>query len=380
MLAEARYCIACGQPAGGPRASGGAPPRVGWRGPWARPAPLVVVLVVLAAGSTAVITGRAAPRPQPRIPGRGEAVAGAPTAPGGEQQLPSGHPPLQIPDDVREAIRSLSARATAAPDDVALWKQLAEVQYRAGLIDPAYLPDAAAAFSHILEREPDNLDAVRGLGNVAFDQEQPDIAVGYYERVLKARPDDRDVRTDLATMYLAAGRTQEAIDAYEAVLRAHPRFFQAQFNLALAYQAAGQSARAIGALEQAQAMAPDDNARQQVTQIIARVKGLPPPTGVAAAPTPSAPVTFQSDTERLFRDNPVLGPKVQRIEWPDPLTVRVLVANFPMDQMGEAMHASFVERMQGRLREKKTAHGVTAPARIDFVDAPTGTVMATVTE
>lgn len=372
--------MTCGQPASGiERARGGARSGVRLRWPSARSAPLGVLLVVLLVGSAAVVAGRLDPRPHPRLPDRGNTAAGAP---GSEQQLPSGHPPLQIPDDVREAIRTLSERAAAAPDDIALWNQLAEVRYRAGLIDPKYLPEAAAAFRHILERQPDNVDAVRGLGNVAFDQEQPDVAIGYYERVLKARPDDRDVRTDLATMYLAAGRTQEAIDTYEAVLRAHPRFFQAQFNLALALQAAGQSARAVAALEQAQAMAPDETARQRVTQIIARVQGLPPPTAAAAAAAtpPSAGLTFQADTERLFRENPVLGPKVQRIEWSDPFTVRVLVANFPMDQMGEGMHATFVERMQGRLREKKAAHSVAKTARIDFVDAPSGRIMASVTE
>jgi len=375
LLAEARFCVACGHPV-----SGGARRRLGLRWPSARVAPVAVVLVVLLVGTAAVVGGRASPRPQPRLPGRGSgAAAAAPGAPGGEQELPSGHPPVQIPDDVREAIRGLADRAAKAPEDMALWKQLAEVQYRAGLIDPAYLPEATAAFQHVLQREPDNLDAVRGLGNIAFDQDQPDVAIGYYQRVLQARPDDRDLRTDLATMYLAAGRTQEAIDAYEAVLRAHPGFFQATYNLALAYQAAGQPERALATLEQAQTIAPDDRTRQQVAQILARVKGEPPPTAAAAAaPTASGPLTFQTDTERLFRENSVLAPKLQRIEWTTPVTVRVLVADFPMDQMGDAMRAMFVERMQGRLREKKAAHGVTEPARIEFVDAPSGRVLAAV--
>lgn len=376
LVIGARFCVACGQ------AADGAVQR-GFRRRWpsARTAPLTVTLVVLLVGGGAVVAGRMSPRPQPRLPGRGGPLAGASDTAAGEQQLPSGHPPLQIPDDVRDAIRGLSERAAAAPADVALWKQLGEVQYRAGLVDPTYLGAAETTYKHVLAHQPDDLDALRGLGNVAFDRQQPEAAIGYYERVLAARPDDRDVRTDLGTMYLTAGRTREAIDTYEAVLKAHPGFFQAQFNLALAYRAAGEPLRVVAALERAQAMAPDESTRQQVTEAIARLKAAPPTAAAApAAPTAAGPLSFQADTERLFRENPVLGPKVQSIEWPDPLTVRVLVANFPMDRMGEAMHTTFVERMQGRLREKKAAHGVTASARIDFIDAPTGAVMATVTE
>jgi hypothetical protein len=47
------------------------------------------------------------------------------------------------------------------------------------------LTAAAASYQHIVDRDPNNLEAIRALGNVAFDQHEPDKSVGYYERYMK---------------------------------------------------------------------------------------------------------------------------------------------------------------------------------------------------
>jgi tetratricopeptide (TPR) repeat protein len=384
LLRDANFCAACGAAQGGGRRR-----RIGriWRAE--RYAPLLIVLTVLLVGGGAVVSGVLAPHPRPSIPGRDESQVAA--NPGQQQQqLPEGHPPVEIPQQVRQAIAELAAKAAAAPDDLATWKHLAEVQYRAGQLDASFLPDAASAYRHVLEKEPENLDAIRNLGNIAFDQNEPDVAIGYYQRYLKTKPDDLNVQTDLGTMYLSANKAEEAIRAYEAVMQADPKFFQAQFNLAIAYRTSGQDEKAMAALEKASGLATDDRTRDQVNQLLARLKGVPPPSAVAKGPVEaaapgqpagSAPAGgFQADAEGVFRQNPILGPKVERIEWTGAQSARVYVHDFPMNQMGDAMKSMFVDRMRGRIKEKKEAHQVTEVARFELVDAPSGTVMESITE
>lgn len=385
LLREANFCAECGE-----RQPGATAPRLRFSLPLSRYAPLFVVLTVLLVGGGAVWYGTMNPKMPASVPHH-DAPPGASGPPSGAASgnLPQGHPPLQIPEQVKQTISDMAQKAAAAPDDMDTWKRLAEVQYRAGQIEPSYLTEAGVSYKHVLEHEPDNLEVLRSLGNIAFDQEQSEAAAGYYQRYLKLKPDDLSVQTDLATMFLAGGKADQAIQAYESVLKTNPSFFQAQFNMAIAYRTLGDNDKMFAALEKARAMATDDAARTQVDQLLARAKGLPPPgapaapAGQAVAPAPAAPATggtFQADAEALFRGNPILGPKVQRVEWSGADSAKVYVRDFPMDQMGDSMRTMFGDRMRGRIKEKKEAHQVTAQTKFELVDEPSGRVMETITE
>ena len=361
-------------------------PRAGFSLPVNRYAPVLVVLVVLLVGGGAVFYGTMNPKTPASVP-RHEAPAASAAASGAAGgDLPEGHPPIEIPEPVKQTIRDMAQKAAAAPEDLDTWKRLAEVQYRAGQIQPSFLTDAAASLKHVLEREPDNTDVLRTLGNIAFDQEQADAAIGYYQRYLKLKPDDLSVQTDLATMYLASGKAEQAMQAYEAVLKTNPSFFQAQFNLAIAYRSLGDNEKMLAALEKARSLATDDASRNQVDQLLARAKGQPGPTAggapaaEAAAPAAAPAGTFQADAESVFRSNPILGPKVQRIEWSGAESAKVYLRDFPIDQMGDSMREMFADRMRGRIKEKKQAHQIAAPTKFELVDEPSGKVMETITE
>ena len=393
LLRDAHFCVECGERQPGTKA-----PRTGFSLPVSRYAPVLVVLAVLLVGGGAVLYGTMNPKTPASVP-RHDAPAASGAASGGAEgsaangagNLPEGHPPLTIPDQVKQTIRDMAQKAAAAPEDLDAWKRLAEVQYRAGQIEPSFLTDAAASLKHVLEREPDNLDVIRSLGNIAFDQEQSDVAVSYYQRYLKLKPDDLSVQTDLATMYLAGGKADQAIQAYEAVLKTNPSFFQAQFNMAIAYRTLGDNDKMVAALQKARTVATDDASRNQVDQLLARATGQPPPPAAAApaavppaaavAPAAAAPGgTFQADAEAVFRGNPILGPKVQRIEWSGAESAKVYLRDFPIEQMGDSMREMFADRMRGRIKEKKQAHQIAAQTKFELVDEPSGRVMETITE
>lgn len=369
LFPDARFCAECGQrQGGGPIAA----PSIDVR----RWAPALVLLVVLAVGGVTVFVGSQNPKPAPVVPPR------TPESQAPGAQMPSDHPPLEIPPQVKDAIATLEKEAVAAPDDTEKWKHLGEVQYRAAQIDRSYLEPTRRTYAHLLEKNPDDLEIVRTLGNIAFDQEQPKEAMEFYKRYLKQKPDDLEVRTDLGTMHLAAGDTKEAVRAYEGVLKDNPSFFQAQFNLAIAYRSAGQNEAAVAALRRASEIAPDETSRQQVQQLLARVEGqvneepMAPPAAAAAAPAGD----FKTAIEDIFRKNQIMASKVQRVEWTDSNSAKVYLNEFPIAQMGDAMRTMFLDRMRGRFKEQKQAFGVTDKVSVALVDTASGEVMETISE
>ena len=64
--------------------------------------------------------------------------------------MPQGHPPVEIPEDVRKVIAKLADAARAKPDDLETWQQLGFVQYKAGQVDAKYLADASFYANQII--------------------------------------------------------------------------------------------------------------------------------------------------------------------------------------------------------------------------------------
>ncbi len=383
LLPDSNFCAECGERQPGARQPGA----------WSsvslqRYAPAIILVAIVAVVGTVVVIGTMNPKTPASVPRHDNAPQGSTAT--GTGNLPEGHPPITIPEEVKQAIRDMSKKADAAPDDLDTWKHLAEVQYRAGQLDPTYLAQADSSYHHVLERDPNNLDALRNLGNIAFDQDRHEEAIGLYQQYLKLKPDDFDVQTDLGTMYLSAGKTDQAIQQYDFVLKQDPNFFQAQFNLAIAYRTAGETDKVMPALEKARTMAKDDQSRNQVEQVIARLKGEPPPAAAGAGapamaanpPAASAPAsdTFQGGIDAVFRQHPIIGPKVDHIEWSGADAARVYLNDFPMDQMPPEMATMFADRMKAKIKEQKDAHQVTQPTHFDLVDNASGKVMSTITE
>ncbi|MBI4517239.1 MAG: tetratricopeptide repeat protein [Deltaproteobacteria bacterium] len=369
LLTTARFCIECGTALAGGQGAGPARLALG------RYAPILVVAVVVLISSAAITIGWLNPKTPPSVPSR---KGGAPAAPAPVGQLPEGHPPIALPDDVKKTIAEMAKAAEAQPDNVQLWQQLAEVQYRAGQVDPAYLEASQRSYQQVLERDPNHTDALRNSGNVAFDRDQPQQAIDFYTRYLALKPDDLNVLTDRATMQLAAGETEAAIAEYQKILAGSPSFFQAQFNLGLAFQKTGKVTEAVAALQQARQLAADERTRKQVDQVLARVAGsaAAPAAGSVGAPAGS----LRTELEHFFRSHQILAAKLDRLEWTSDTELRVLVHDFPLAAMPEDVRTRFADRIRSQLQEQKTARGLTASVTVQLVDSTSGELLDTIRE
>jgi len=186
--------------------------------------------------------------------------------------LPAGHPMARGPAGTTIAlVAKAEKQAQARPKDIAVWNRLGDVAFRSAAFDPANDDKAREAFAHVLELDPDNLDALRGLGNVSFDQRRFDNAIAAYQHYLGRKPKDVQVLTDLGTMYMAQHNSHAAIARYAAALALEPRFFPAQFNLAVAYLMLNDNPHAREALSRARTLAPGEAARTRIDLLLARM-------------------------------------------------------------------------------------------------------------
>jgi tetratricopeptide (TPR) repeat protein len=394
LLPNARFCGECGNSLTAETSGASSPvsARHPSQGPPIGPSNLTPFVVIFGAlmvfGSLVVVLILR------QLPARNALIAAAPppstTAAAEGNRLPADHPPVQLPKEALAFIFEIEGKARAHPNDLSAWNQLGEVSLRAAAFEPSYYATAAEAYAHVLKRDPDNLDALRGIGNVDFDQRKADAAVAAYEHYLAHKSDDPEVRTDLGTMLLSSGAGDAAIDQYKRVLESHPDFFEANFNLGVAYSNNNKPGAARTALDRALKLAPDDQARTRVTQMIATLSSATGganldasgsmPAGQASIAAQPAPTTFRGAIEQAMRDLPVAGDKVQSIHWDSATQARVLMDNFPMEQMPPFAAAKFIADLKAGVDQAKVAYHVTAPVQIDICDAAGGRVMQSVTE
>lgn len=431
LAAGARFCPSCGRPAAEPARPGESSRQRKATAGATLPARtlrdqlpgLAVLGLFLAVGLGIWIAVLRPGTPTSSAPSRSAPPAGA-------GNLPPDHPPIALPDEAKKFLDSLTTKANAAPTDADAWRNLAQVQVHAAEIDASYGPQAVESYRHVLSLAPDDEDALRGLGNLYYDQRLYAPAAEHYERYLKLKSDDLNVRTDLATSYLYQHQVDRAIELYGKVLETDPDFLQAHFNLGIAYEAKGDRAKALAALAKARALAPDDSARAQIDRVAAQMKdeaagaavlgafvgdekagaapsGAGAPAGGAAtgstvtggaaaggvatgsvaaggaagasAGAASTARAFRDAIEAALRGQEILGPKITSIEWPAPTRARVLLAGFPIEGMPEGARSVFHGHLETILDDAKTKHGVSEEGAIDLVNAATGTSMEHVT-
>jgi Flp pilus assembly protein TadD len=280
---------------------------------------------------------------------------------------------------VKTFIDDLAKKASAAPDDLAVWSRLAQVYYRTAQIDQSYYDKAQDAFEHVLERDKDDADALRGLGSIFFERDEPERAIAVYDRYLALKPDDQTVRTALGASYVAAGDLDKAIPIFRDVIAKKPDTWPAHYYLGVALDQQGDREAGLAAVKKAREMATEDSVREQIDQTIARMGGAPPPSETAsAAPGPAVRSPFQADVEKAFRGYQIMGPRIVRFEWTGAGTGRVLVQNFPMAGMPDEVKAKFTGRLADFLHDAVSANPPGGDVKVDIADAGSGDVMATI--
>lgn len=382
LPANAAFCSTCGTPT---RAgSGQATPAPSGHGS----KPLiagVVVAAFLAVGLVAWL----------RIGGEStqseRAVPGAPSNPtrANGKNMPEGHPPIELPKEVTDFLDQLTAKAKAAPNDVEAWQQLARARYRAGQLNPSYNASASEALDHLLSIDPNNGEALRTYGNLAYNERDFTKAESYFRRYLAIDPSDPGVGTDLGTTLLFQGKKAEAAKIYRDVIARNPEFVSAHFNLALALHADGNRDEAISELKTARKLATDDDQRNTIDRYLKIVETGEMPGAEAdagsqgsdeqatppAAAGSNASTDFQRAVDGILTSHTIVGPRITRIDWTGNATARVYLHAFPMDKMPAVVRNKFKSMMNEQIAALAQKDGVKDDISIELADDENDNVM-----
>ncbi|MGB6827027.1 MAG: tetratricopeptide repeat protein [Terracidiphilus sp.] len=144
--------------------------------------------------------------------------------------------------------------------------------------DPAQLKaladSQAAPLVEQLKSQPNNAELLTSVGNLYYDAKQYPTAVDYYGRALKVNPADVSVRTDMGTGYWYMGEADRAIEELNKALSYSPNNPNTLFNRGLVkWQGKKDAAGALADWQQLLSANPDYQAKDQVNQMIAEVKG-----------------------------------------------------------------------------------------------------------
>ncbi|MDE1989401.1 MAG: PA2778 family cysteine peptidase [Betaproteobacteria bacterium] len=107
---------------------------------------------------------------------------------------------------------------TVPPDRLPASASQRDYLRQVAALEPVRPALAHAAYRASLERWPDNLGALLGLGNLAYARHDPELAATYFQQAAHAHPDAGDAFNNLAQSELALGRKAQAQAAIHKAL------------------------------------------------------------------------------------------------------------------------------------------------------------------
>ena len=118
------------------------------------------------------------------------------------------------------------------------------------------LAEAEAGYREVLERVPDQPDALHRLGVIAHRTGRNEIALSLIDRAIAARPHEPTCYNDAGIVLHALGRRDDAADRFRSAVSLKPDYVAAQNNLANVLREQGSAAEAAQVYRKALQSAP----------------------------------------------------------------------------------------------------------------------------
>lgn len=253
-------------------------------------------------------------------------------------------------------LKGLLSQARSTPKDPAAWTAVGVALLDLLSTGPSsgeIQLEALDVFSYLLSIAPDDVIALRALGDLCFDQRLFPKSLNYYDRYLKLQPNDQEVRSRRASTLTFLGRAQEAITELQEIAKAQPEAFQPLAYLSIAFSQNGdiEQARVVG--EQALTKAPSPEAKERFQSFLTSLTA-PAPQGTPGTmqPTSSQQTSLSStpwitSLEEHVRNNPIAGRKFVSARFAeDSKTVFLSFADFPMEGMPEFARVKFLSSLK----------------------------------
>jgi choline-sulfatase len=158
---------------------------------------------------------------------------------------------LRLAGRTKEAVAVLEATARKNPRFAQPWLSLAAV-----FVSENRIADAAAAYDNVLKTAPDQVEALRGLGDLALIRGDVEDASRRYGRILEIDPADPGALSKAGVVRVRQGRAEEGVELFRKAVEREPKNAETLLYLAGALAANGRGAEAVPYFERALAAAP----------------------------------------------------------------------------------------------------------------------------
>ena len=204
------------------------------------------------------------------------------------------------------------------------------------------LMQAVGEYSKILKQDPKQADALRDMAMLCFEHGIIDKALEYFPRYIEVAPDDLAAYVNYSLVLTQNGSFKVAEEQLNKAIAKDKNFFPAYLTLVLVHRSAGDMEAAKKASQKALELAPDEEAKKKVTDILERK------TQTQARMDSKSPAAAVSS---FFSHHEIIGPKISNITWPDPNTAEINLNNFPIEKMPPFAKQSLTAKTQAMLSE-----------------------------
>jgi tetratricopeptide (TPR) repeat protein len=108
---------------------------------------------------------------------------------------------------------------------------------------------AIDAYRKAVDADPENMDAVRGLGQNLMNDGQTDAALQQFQTIVDADPQDAQSYMRMAEIYRRSGKFDQALEVLKKVQSYAQDSLEVGYNLAIVYEAQGRFQDAIDSLQ-----------------------------------------------------------------------------------------------------------------------------------
>ncbi len=263
---------------------------------------------------------------------------------------------------VEEEIAKLKEEHLNDPTNEELELTLANTLFEAGvrLGKSDYLKDSVGYFHEVLEKNPEQKDALLGLATLSLHVGASDKAMEFYERYLKVDPSDDSARTNYALALGRSGETKKAVGILDELLKKDSKFVIALVTKGLLLKEAGDEEEAIKLFSDAEKY-------EKNPVLLKRIREL-----MGVTPVHNHEAGEMATLEGYLKNHSIIGPKLVEFKGDrDKATVRL--KDFPVDKMPEFAKQKLIGSLKSVL-----AHG--KYSIVNFVDSDSGSQLLEVSK
>lgn len=174
-------------------------------------------------------------------------------------------------DYLAQAATAARRARELAPENLDALRVVGEILLRTTPQDPSALAQAQEVYEKIRQRAPGDEEALTILGRIHLDREQPDKAADVFRELVRNTPNNRTAYSLLVESLLQANRPKEAEEVLQEILAGNPASLESRLNLAQLQSQRGDQAAALATLRAApEGQGQDPQVRRQLAATLYR--------------------------------------------------------------------------------------------------------------